>query len=148
MRKLESCVRQRSDARSSAASAIGVQVRHDGEETCPREAAGESLYLCVVTPGAGGAVHEHDRGPTNALLVVVLEPPCRDVIARIRRSSCKDDRCGLELWGNVLIALSGDGGDELFAGYNRHIWASRIWGVARAVPQPIRSAGAPFGPGL
>ena len=43
---------------------------------------------------------------------------------------------------HVTIALSGDGGDELFAGYNRHVWASRLWRATRTVPLRVRAAGS------
>ncbi|MEG3618589.1 asparagine synthase (glutamine-hydrolyzing) [Magnetovibrio sp. PR-2] len=38
----------------------------------------------------------------------------------------------------VTVALSGDGGDEVFAGYNRYFWATNIWNVSGRVPRPLR----------
>jgi len=45
---------------------------------------------------------------------------------------------------HVTVALSGDGGDEVFAGYNRHFWATRIWDKAERVPGFARSMAAGF----
>ncbi len=41
---------------------------------------------------------------------------------------------------DVTVALTGDGGDEMFAGYNRHVSAPAMWRSLRKVPQPLRAA--------
>lgn len=77
-------------------------------------------------------------GPDEALSIVptlpqMFDEPFADIsqiptflVSRLARSE-------------VTVALSGDGGDEVFGGYNRYVWGSRLYQALSPVPAGIRT---------
>lgn len=83
-------------------------------------------------------ITERDALDAIPLLPTIYDEPFADssqiptyLVSRIAREQVK-------------VALTGDGGDELFGGYHRHFYAPRLWRQVSLIPRPIRLIGAPL----
>lgn len=86
----------------------------------------ESAYASAVARHLGTDHHEIRVTAVDARSVIPLLPqlydePFSDSSQIPTYLVCKAAR------NNVTVALSGDGGDEIFGGYNRYFWSKRIW---------------------
>ncbi len=97
----------------------------------------EAAYAKKVAAHLGTDHHElylsgQDALETIPLLPEIYDEPFGDISAIPTYLVSKFARQG------VTVALSGDGGDEMLGGYNRHVAGPKIWKRVRSMPRPLR----------
>lgn len=99
----------------------------------------EASHAAAIAQHLGTEHHEHIMRPADVLNVVpklpdIYDEPFADISAIptfLVSQFARED---------ITVALSGDGGDEMFGGYNRHFIAPKLWRRMMFVPSPARHA--------
>ena len=97
----------------------------------------EAPHARAVARRLGTAHTELYAGPKEALDVVPRLPRLYDEPFADSSQIPTFLLCALTR-ERVKVALSGDGGDELFGGYNRYFWTLKVWNSIRRTPKRLR----------
>lgn len=97
----------------------------------------EADHAAKIAQHLGTDHHAHILRPQDALDVIphlssMFDEPFADISAIPTYLVSKFAR------QSVTVALSGDGGDEMFGGYNRHVLGPKIWARTRYLPKPLK----------
>ncbi len=99
----------------------------------------ESAHAAAVARHLGTdhtqlTVTDREARETVPLMATMYDEPFADSSQLPTYLVCKLARA------HVTVAVSGDAGDELFGGYNRHFTGASLWGGVRQVPAGVRGA--------
>ena len=97
----------------------------------------ESASAAAVADHLGTEHHlvdltEHDALEMVPRLSAIYDEPFADPSMLPTALLCREVRSML------TVSLSGDGGDEAFGGYNRHVHGADVWRRSRRLPGPVR----------